>query len=174
MGFGLKGDIPDRIIPVSYDTNTKVKPPLRSHSDVRAVAEALREGVIDVIAPDHAPHAATDKTCTFDEAAHGINVLETAFSSVFGLVTSGKISVTRLIESLTAAPAAITGKNLGTLKKGFSADLALIAPKKKWIVDPEQFVSKSVNSPLEGVELTGQVVTTIYQGETVFDSRTDR
>ncbi len=172
--FGLKGDIPDRIIPVSYDTNTKVNPPLRSHSDVRAVVEALREGVIDVIATDHAPHAATDKTCTFDEAAHGINVLETAFSSVFGLVTSGKISLTRLIESLTAAPAAITGKNLGTLKKGFSADLALIAPKQKWIVDPEQFVSKSVNSPLEGMELTGQVVTTIYQGETVFDSRTDR
>jgi dihydroorotase len=96
-------------------------------------------------------------------------VLETAFSSVFQIVDAGKISVVRLIESLTAGPAAILRKDLGSLKKGFSADVAIIDPGSKWVVNPEQFESKSVNSPLAGVELAGRVVTTIYQGETVFD-----
>lgn len=170
--YGQKGEVPERVGLASYDTNTKVNPPLRGRADVDAVIEALAEGLIDVIATDHAPHAATDKVCTYGEAAHGINVLETAFSSVFSLVDSGKISLGRLIESLTAGPAAILGRELGSLQKGFSADVTLIDPDRKWTVDPEVFASKSVNSPLAGVELTGRVVTTIYQGETVFDSRT--
>jgi dihydroorotase len=74
-----------------------------------------------------------------------------------------------LIESLTAGPAAILRKDLGSLKKGFSADVAIIDSGSAWVVDPAQFESKSVNSPLAGVELTGRVVQTIYQGETVFD-----
>ena len=167
--FGLKGEVPEAVGSAAYDTNTKVNPPLRSREEVEAVIDALNEGLIDIIATDHAPHAATDKVCTYDEAAHGINVLETAFSSVFALVDAGKISVVRLIESLTAGPAAILRRDLGSLKKGFSADVAIIDPGSKWIVNPEQFESKSVNSPLAGVELTGRVVTTIYQGETVFD-----
>jgi dihydroorotase len=167
--FGLKGEVPTKVGSDAYDTNTKVNPPLRSRGDVEAVIEALSEGLIDIIATDHAPHAATDKVCTYNEAAHGINVLETAFASVFALVDAGKISVERLIESLTAGPAAILGRDLGSLKKGFSADIAIIDPGSQWIVEPEQFASKSVNTPLRGVELTGRVVTTIYQGETVFD-----
>jgi dihydroorotase len=122
-----------------------------------------------IIATDHAPHATTDKVCTYNEAAHGINVLETAFSSVFQLVDTGKISVVRLIESLTSGPAAILHKDLGSLKKGFYADVVVIDPGRNWIVNPDQFESKSENSPLTGVELTGRVVTTIYQGDTVFD-----
>ncbi|MCZ6538395.1 MAG: dihydroorotase, partial [Chloroflexi bacterium] len=171
--YGQKGEVPVRVGPESYDTNTKVNPPLRNRADVDAVIEALRDGLIEVIATDHAPHAATDKVCTFDEAAHGINALETAFSSVFSLVVvdSGKLSLGRLIESLTAGPAAILGRELGSLKKGFSADVTLIDAGMTWTVDPEAFASKSVNSPLAGVELTGRVVTTIYQGETVFDLR---
>ena len=171
--YGQKGEVPERIGLASYDTNTKVNPPLRSRSDVDAVVEALRDGLIDIIATDHAPHAATDKVCTYDEAAHGINALETAFSLVFSLVdvNSGKISLGRLIESLTTGPAAILGRELGSLKKGFSADVTLIDPGRKWTVDPETFASKSVNSPLAGVELAGRVVTTIYRGETVFDLR---
>jgi dihydroorotase len=169
--YGQNGAVPDRVGLTSYDTNTKVNPPLRSRADVDAMIEALAEGLIDIIATDHAPHAATDKVCTYDEAAHGINALETAFSSVFSLieVSSGKLSIGRLIESLTAGPASILGRDLGSLKKGFSADVTLIDPGRKWTVDPEMFSSKSVNTPLAGVELTGQVVTTIYRGETVFD-----
>ncbi len=167
--FGLKGEVPDTIGSEAYDTNTKVNPPLRSRADVEAVIDALREGLIDIIATDHAPHADTDKVCTYNEAAHGINVLETAFSSVFQLVDPGKLSIVRLIESLTAGPAKILRKDLGSLKKGFSADVAIIDPGSKWVVDPTLFESKSVNSPLAGVELEGRVVTTIYQGETVFD-----
>ncbi len=167
--YGLKGEVPATVGSQAYDTNTKVNPPLRSRTDVDAVIEALSEGLIDIIATDHAPHATTDKVCTYNEAAHGINVLETAFSSVFQLVDAGKISVVRLIESLTAGPAAILRRDLGSLKKGFSADVAIIDPRRKWVVNPEQFESKSVNSPLAGVEFVGRVVTTIYQGETVFD-----
>ena len=167
--YGLKGKIPATVGSEAYDTNTKVNPPLRSRADVEAVIDALSEGLIDIIATDHAPHAATDKVCTYNEAAHGINVLETAFSSVFQLVDAGKISVVRLIESLTAGPAAILHKDIGSLKKGFYADVVVIDPGSKWIVNPAQFESKSVNSPFTGVELAGRVVMTIYQGKTVFD-----
>ena len=167
--FGLHGEVPAIVGSEAYDTNTKVNPPLRSRADVEALIEALSDGLIDIIATDHAPHSATDKVCTYNDAAHGINVLETAFSSVFGLVDVGKITAVRLIESLTAGPAEILRKDLGSLKKGFSADVAIIDPGNKWVVDPTQFESKSVNSPLTGVELAGRVVQTIYQGETVFE-----
>jgi dihydroorotase len=167
--FGLHGEVPATVGSEAYDTNTKVNPPLRSRADVDAVIDALSEGLIDIIATDHAPHAATDKVCTYNEAAHGINVLETAFASVFELVDAGKISIVRLIESLTAGPSKILKKDLGSLKKGFSADVAIIDPGSQWLVNPEEFASKSVNTPLRGVELTGRVVRTIYQGETVFN-----
>ncbi len=167
--YGLKGEVPEQVGAEAYDTNTKVNPPLRSKFNVEAVIGALSEGLIDIIATDHAPHAFTDKVCTYNEAAHGINVLETAFSSVFALVDAKKMSITRLIESLTAGPAGILGRDLGSLKKGFSADVVIIDPDSKWVVNSDEFVSKSTNSPLDGVELTGRVVQTIYQGETVFD-----
>ena len=166
--FGLKGEVPSSVGLQSYDTNTRVNPPLRSKADVRALVDALREGVIDIIATDHAPHAATDKVCTYNEAAPGINALETAFSSVFALVNSKKISLVRLIESLTTRPASILGRDLGRLRKGFPADITLIHPSALWVVDPSTFASKSVNTPLAGVEMTGRVVRTIYQGNTVF------
>ena len=169
--FGLKGEVPSSVGLQSYDTNTRVNPPLRSKADVRALVDALREGVIDIIATDHAPHAATDKVCTYNEAAPGINVLETAFSSVFALVNSKKISLVRLIESLTTRPASILGRDLGRLRKGFPADITLIHPSALWVVDPSTFASKSVNTPLAGVEMTGRVVRTIYQGKTVFQSQ---
>ena len=169
--FGLKGEVPSSVGLQSYDTNTRVNPPLRSKADVRALVDALREGVIDIIATDHAPHASTDKVCTYNEAAPGINVLETAFSSVFALVNSKKISLVRLIESLTTRPASILGRDLGRLRKGFPADITLIHPSALWVVDPSTFASKSVNTPLAGVEMTGRVVRTIYQGKTVFQSQ---
>ena len=171
--YGQQGEVPESVGPESYDTNTKVNPPLRSRADEEVLIEALAEGLIDVIATDHAPHAATDKICTYNEAAYGINVLETAFSSIFTLVDVDPkmLSLGRLIESLTAGPAAILGRDLGSLEKGYSADVTLIDPEMKWTVNPQAFASKSVNTPLAGVELTGRVVITIYQGTTVFDLR---
>ncbi len=169
--FGLKGEVPSSVGLESYDTNTRVNPPLRSKADVRALIDALSDGVIDIIATDHAPHAATDKICTYNEAAPGINALETAFSSVFDLVNNGQISLVRLIESLTTHPASILGRDVGRLRKGFPADVTLIDPFNLWVVDPSTFASKSVNTPLNGVELTGRVVRTIYQGKTVFQSQ---
>ena len=171
--YGQQGKVPESVGPKSYDTNTKVNPPLRSRADEEVLIEALAEGLIDVIATDHAPHAATDKICTYNEAAYGINVLETAFSSIFTLVDVGPkmLSLGRLIESLTAGPAAILGRDLGSLEKGYSADVTLIDPEMKWTVNPQAFASKSVNTPLAGVELTGRVVITIYQGTKVFDLR---
>ena len=169
--FGLKGEVPSSVGLQSYDTNTKVNPPLRSKADAEALVDALREGVIDIIATDHAPHASTDKVCTYNEAAPGINALETAFSSVLVLADSGKVSLVRLIESLTTRPASILGRDLGRLRKGFPADVTLIDPSALWIVDPSTFASKSVNTPLTGVEMTGRVVRTIYKGKTVFKSQ---
>ena len=171
--YGQQGKVPESVGPESYDTNTKVNPPLRSRADEEVLIEALAEGLIDVIATDHAPHAATDKICTYNEAAFGINVLETAFSSIFTLVDVDPkmLSLGRLIESLTAGPAAILGRDLGSLEKGYSADVTLIDPEMKWTVNPQAFASKSVNTPLAGVELTGRVVITIYQGTKVFDLR---
>lgn len=171
--YGQQGKVPESVGPESYDTNTKVNPPLRSRADEEVLIEALAEGLIDVIATDHAPHAATDKICTYNEAAFGINVLETAFSSIFTLVDVDQkmLSLGRLIESLTAGPAAILGRDLGSLEKGYSADVTLIDPEMKWTVNPQAFASKSVNTPLAGVELTGRVVITIYQGTKVFDLR---
>lgn len=171
--YGERGDVPEVVGLDAYDTNTKVNPPLRNVSDRDAMVEGLAEGLIDIIATDHAPHAATDKVCTYDEAAHGINVLETAIAQILTYSSRDKLGLIRVIESLTSGPAQILGKKLGSLKKGFSADLAIIDLDEKWTVDASSFASKSVNTPLDGDELVGRVTTTIYKGEKVFELRTN-
>lgn len=169
--YGLHGNVPDAVTADAYDTNTKVNPPLRSTVDVAALAEALADGTIDIIATDHAPHAATDKVCTYDEAAHGINVLETAFGQVMRLVHDGLISLPELIRRLTEHPASILGTRMGSLATGRSADLVLLDPDADWTVRPEAFVSLSRNTPLAGVTLKGRVMTTIFGGTIVWDAR---
>lgn len=169
--YGLHGETPDVLSPTTYDTNSKVNPPLRSPDDVAAVTEGLADRTIDIIATDHAPHADTDKVCTFNEAAHGINVLETAFGQVMKLVHAKSITLSDLIDRMSGAPAAILGKNLGALKVGYPADITLIDPDAEWTVKPETFASKSRNTPLAGVTLKGKVVTTIVGGEVVSDDR---
>ena len=151
----------------SYDTDAKVAPPLRSAEDVEAVVAALKEGVVDFIATDHAPHSTVDKMTTFDEAANGISNLETAFGSLMTLVHGGHISLPLLIEKLNAAPATFLGKELGTLKKGAPADVAILDPDAEWIVDAQAFASKGKNTPLDGATLKGKVVTTIFGGRVV-------
>ncbi|MFP6678542.1 MAG: dihydroorotase [Dehalococcoidia bacterium] len=167
--YGFGGGIPEEgaLTTAAYDTNTKVNPPLRTHDDVTAVVEGLADGTIDMIATDHAPHAITDKECTYQEAAHGISNIETAFGSCMVPVHSGSLLLEDLIERMTAAPARFLGMDLGSLKPGSPADLVVLDPEAEWTVDPTEFFSKGKNSPLAGTTLKGKVVTTLYAGEIV-------
>ena len=153
----------------AYDTNAKVSPPLRSPSDVEAVVQGLREGVIDFVATDHAPHNRVDKMCTFSEAAFGISVLETALGSLMSIVHAGQLPLSRAIESLTAAPARFLGRDLGTLRQGAPADVTIFDPDAEWVVDSARFASKGKNTPLDGTTLKGRVVATIVGGEVVHE-----
>jgi dihydroorotase len=157
-------------LPLScYDTNAKVNPPLRTARDVQALIDALKEGVIDAIATDHAPHTDVDKMCEFDIAAFGISGLETALASVFALVHRGEIDVTTLILKLTFEPAKILRKGeMGTLKIGAPGDVTVFDPDAEWVVDPSAFASKGKNTPLAGCLLKGKVMATIYGGEIVY------
>ncbi|MCH8061876.1 MAG: amidohydrolase family protein, partial [Chloroflexi bacterium] len=139
--------------------------------DVEALVEGLKDGTIDAIATDHAPHNRVDKLCTFQEAAFGISVFETALGSLMGLVHAGRVELPLLVEKLTIGPARFLGRpDLGTLKEGAPADITIFDPDAEWIVDAESFVSKGKNTPLDGTTLKGRVVTTILGGEVVYDS----
>ena len=159
----------DALGTAAYDTYAKVNPPLRARSDMEAMVEGLRDGTIDVIATDHAPHNAIEKLCTFDEAAMGISVLETALGSVMSLVHAGQTGLPLMVEKLTSAPAAFLGRaDIGSLRPGANADVTVFDPNAEWTVDTEQFVSKGKNSPLHGQTLKGKVVTTVVGGEVVY------
>ena len=152
----------------AYDTLAKVNPPLREQTDMDAMIEGLRDGTIDLIATDHAPHNRTDKECTFHEAAFGISTLETALGQLMSLVHSGAIGLPLLIEKLTLAPARFIGRtDLGTLKQGAPADITIINPDAEWVVDTTQFASKGKNTPLNGATLKGRVHATLVNGEVV-------
>ena len=157
----------------AYDTYAKVNPPLRARPDMNAMAQGLADGVIDVIATDHAPHNRVEKLCTFEEAAMGISVLETALGSALSLVHAEQVGLPLVIEKLTSAPARLLGRSdIGTLRTGAGADVTVFDPEAEWIVDTEAFVSKGKNSPLHGERLKGQVVVTVVGGEVAF--RNDR
>ncbi len=150
-----------------YDTTTKVNPPLRAQKDVQALRRAVKEGMVDAIATDHAPHTLLDKLCTYDEAAFGISGLETALGLLMGLVHQGTLDLPTLINRLTASPAAVLGLPLGTLKEGAFADVAIIDPDREWVVDVAAFASKGRNTPLAGATLKGKVVATLFGGAVV-------
>jgi dihydroorotase len=154
---------------MGYDTNAKVKPPLRTAQDVDAVIEGLADGTIDAIATDHAPHHRDEKDVEFDLAAFGISGLETALSLTLGLVDSGRLSLLEAIRKWTTAPAAITGIPGGSLEEGSPADLALVDLEREWTVDPDQFVSKGKNTPFAGMTLKGEVVATFVGGKLVYE-----
>ena len=157
--------------PLAYDTSTKVYPPLRSHRDVDALVEGLADGVIDCIATDHAPHELTSKQVTYEEAAFGISVLETAFGSTMQLVHRGRLDLPGLVERLTVGPARVLGpsfQRLATLEAGTPADIVLFDPDKEWVVDTKEFQSQGKNTPLQGVTLKGRVVATLVDGRLVF------
>ncbi len=153
----------------AYDTYAKVNPPLRARPDMNAMAQGLADGVIDIIATDHAPHGRVEKLCTFEEAAMGISVLETALASTLSLVHDGHIALPLVIDKLTAAPAKLLGRSdIGTLRPGSEADVTIFDPDAEWIVDTEKFVSKGKNSPLHGAMLKGRVEMTLVGGEVVY------
>ncbi len=156
---------------LAYDTSTKVYPPLRSRTDIDALVDALVDGTIDCIATDHAPHDAAVKQVTYEDAAFGISVLETALGSVLKLVHDGRISLPALVERMTVGPARVLGNEyapLASLAPGTPADIVVFDPYREWTVDSARFASKGRNTPLDGVRLKGRVVATIADGEVAY------
>ena len=156
---------------LAFDTSTKVYPPLRGRADVNALVDALADGTIDCIATDHAPHDTVSKQVTYQDAAFGISVLETALGSALQLVHEGRIGLPTLIERLTVGPARVLGPDyapLASLATGTPADLVLFDPQAEWIVDAGRFASKGKNTPLDGVKLRGRAFATIASGEIVY------
>ncbi len=152
---------------VGYDTAAKVNPPLRTNADVNAMLEALDSGVIDMLATDHAPHAAHEKEVEFELAPCGISGLDTALASTWELVQAGKISRATFIRAWTEAPCKTFGLPLNTFKKGDPADFFLYDPEKSWIVGPETMVSKGKNTPLTGRTISGRVKAHFLAGEKI-------
>ncbi len=157
----------------AYDTSTKVYPPLRQRSDAETLVAALADGTIDCIATDHAPHDIASKQVTYQDAAFGISVLETALGSSLQPVHDSRISLATLVERLTAGPARVLGQHyatLATLATGTEADITLFDPDLKWTVDSAEFASKGKNTPLDGTRLRGRTIATISAGRIVYQS----
>jgi dihydroorotase len=155
--------------PVPYDTNTKMNPPLREAADRDAMIEGIRDGSVDVIATDHAPHHLDEKRVEFDRAPFGIVGLETAVSLCFDrLVHAGVVSMSRLIELLSVNPARILNVAGGSLAVGMPADITILAPDLAVTVEAATMRSRSKNTPFDGWKLRGGVVATIVAGKTVY------
>ncbi|HYL21258.1 MAG TPA: dihydroorotase [Gemmatimonadales bacterium] len=151
-----------------YDTQAKMNPPLREAADVAALRTALKEGVLDCIASDHAPHAYDAKEAAFDDAPFGIVGLETAFGVAYTeLVAGGVLTVPELIHRMSTAPAAAFGLPGGTLRPGAVADVVVLDLTDTWTVDPAAFCSKSRNTPFAGRVLTGRAALTLVGGKIV-------
>ncbi|KUK08155.1 MAG: Dihydroorotase [Caldanaerobacter subterraneus] len=149
----------------NYDTNTKVFPPLRTREDVEALIEGLKDGTIDAIATDHAPHTKDDKKVPYDMAPFGISGLETAFSVINTfLVQTGIITMKALVNYMSMNPARILGISNG-IRVGATADIVIVNPHEEYTVDKEKFKSKGKNTPYHGMKLKGVVEYTIVEGQ---------
>ena len=146
----------------------KVNPPLRTEADRQALVEGIKDGTIDIIATDHAPHTLAEKQRPYSEAPAGISGFETAVGSLMWLVQSKQLTLTELVACLTSKPAAILHKPLGSFIPDTMANITIIDPLKEWVVDVNKFVSLGKNTPLAGLKLTGKVVATIYQGNLIY------
>ncbi|WDP88657.1 MAG: dihydroorotase [Desulfobacter sp.] len=153
-----------------YDTNFKMNPPLRSEIDRQAIIEGLKDGTIDMIATDHAPHNIDEKDVEFDRAAFGIIGLETALPLALELVGRGHITMEELVEKMAKAPAELMGIN-NDLVSGNPADLTLIDPDYEFIVDPDTFISKSRNTPFAGRQVKGRAAMTFGNGIRVYEAK---
>jgi dihydroorotase len=156
---------------LKYSTYAKVNPPLRTQQDTQALIQGLKEGIIDVIATDHAPHTRADKECGFEEASFGISNFETTLGSLMNLIHNKQLDLNTLIARLTTGPAKILGDKygkLGSLALGTLADITIFNPGQEWTVDTQKFISKGRNTPLNGERLRGKVMATIYQGKLIY------
>ena len=152
-----------------YETNAKMNPPLRTADDVAALQEAVRDGTIDLVATDHAPHHYDEKEREFSDAPNGIVGLETALAVVAThLVVPGILSWTTLVDRMSTTPARVFGLAGGSLRRGSVADVTIFDPSVEWTVDPDTFLSKGRNSPYRGKRLTGRAACTIVGGRVVF------
>jgi dihydroorotase len=152
-----------------YDTNAKVKPPLRTAADVAAIKAALRDGTLDAIACDHAPHTSLEKDVEFEEAAFGLIGLETSLGLSLKLVHDGVLSLSQLVAAMSANPARILGVPGGALTLGSPADVTLMDLNREWTVDVNRFASRSRNCPFHGWTLRGKAVMTIVAGRVVWE-----
>ena len=151
-----------------YNTNAKMNPPLREPEDREAIRQALRDGTIDVICTDHAPHHYDAKEREFDDAPNGIIGLETALGlAITELVEPGLLTLCDLVHRMSTMPARIFNLPGGTLAAGAPADVTITDPKASWIVNPDQFFSRSRNTPFGGRRLTGRAEVTIVRGQVV-------
>ena len=151
------------------DTLARVNPPLRTSADVTAIIEGLRDGTIDAIATDHAPHAPEDKNVSLSDAQSGMIGLETSLAlALTFLYHTGKLSLDQIIKLMSENPARILGLNAGRIATGASADIVIFDPDEQWTVEPELFKSKARNTPFGGVRLRGRVKYTISRGNLVY------
>lgn len=153
---------------LGYNADAKMSPPLRTEEDRQAVLEGLRDGTIEAIATDHAPHHEDDKRCGLSCAAFGIVGLETLLPVSLDLVRGGVLTMNEMIARLTCNPARLMNLDSGTLSIGAEADITIFDAEAKWTVDRNRMVSKGKNTPWHGKEMTGQVTHTIKAGRTVF------
>ncbi len=151
-----------------YDTDAKMNPPLRTADDVEAIIEGLKDGTLDAVASDHAPHSVLEKEVEFQAAANGIVGLETTLPLTLALVHAGRLSFSEAIAKLSANPARILRLDRGAIDVGNRADFTIIDPRKPFLVDAKKFKSLSRNSPFHGRELKGKAVMTIINGRIVY------
>jgi len=154
---------------MGYNTLAKVNPPLRTHDDVQAIKKGLKEGVIDVIATDHAPHSSLEKDLEFDKAAFGMIGLETALPLTLKLVRKGVLSLCEAARKLSLNAANILGISGGYFAEGSEADLAIIDPEYEFVLKEDEIISKSKNSPFIGKTLRGRNDLTMVGGKVVWE-----
>ncbi len=153
-----------------YDTNAKMNPPLRTQRDVEALQQGLKDGTIDLLVTDHAPHHYDEKEREFADAPNGIVGLETALGvNVTWLLESGVLTLSQLVDRMACLPAKVFHLPGGTLAKGSIGDVTVFDPSREWTVDPARFKSKGRNTPYGGRKLRGQAVRTIVGGRIVFE-----
>ena len=154
------------------DGNYKMNPPLRTKEDMEALQKGLADDIMDVIATDHAPHAASEKEQGIQKAPFGIVGLETAAALTYtALVKPGILTPMQMAEKMSYNPAKILGLDKGTVEAGGPADLTIFDPECEWVIDPAEFLSKGKNTPFGGKKVTGKVMATIVDGEIVYQEK---
>lgn len=162
--------VTDEIV-TGFDTNTKVNPPIREEVDKQAILEGLKDGTLDCIVTDHAPHHINDKNVEYNAAAFGISGIETSFGfAITYLYKAGVLSLPEIAERMSAAPARILGLDGGEIAEGGVADLTIADLNESFVVDPANFVSKGKNSPFGGYKLDGVVKYTLVDGEVKYQA----